>query len=70
MADPVVGTGKMTCIDDVDAPTKCEPIGAKIGEMQNNIKLRSYMVLEILGGSNWSYLRPGRVGANNSWAFK
>ncbi len=70
MADPVVGTGKMTCIEDVDAPTKREPTGAKIGEMQNNLKLRSNIGLKILGGSNWSYLRPGRVDANNSWAFK
>ncbi len=28
MADPVVGSGKMTCIEDVDAPTKREPTGA------------------------------------------
>ncbi len=34
MADPVVGTGKMTCIEDVDAPTKREPTGAKFAVMQ------------------------------------
>ncbi len=39
MADPVVGTGKLTCIEDVDAPTKREPTGANIGEMKNNFYL-------------------------------
>ncbi len=69
MADPVVGTGKMTCMDDVDAPTKREPTGAKIGEMQGNLNFRS-MLIEMPGGSNWSYLRPGRVEANSSWALR